>query len=292
MAVPGGSPFNVAIGIARLGSKAGFLSKISSDFFGRYLIRTLVKAGVDQRFLVSSPHQTTLSVAVTRADGEAQYAFYGHDAADRSLLPAEIPATLPDEVSAIAIGSYTLAIDPTASAIEHLIERETGRRVVSIDPNIRPNVIGDPKAWRPRFERLLGRCTIVKASVEDLTYLYGSGMDAAAWARHWLTAGPKLIIITRGGDGVSVFFANATFDLPVRKVDVVDTVGAGDSFHAALLVCLEEQNLLRPAAVAGLSLDAVTRAMDFAIVASSITCSRQGADMPARADVEAVMSGG
>jgi fructokinase len=290
-AVPGGSPFNVAIGVARLGSKAGFLSKVSEDFFGRYLVRTLVEAGVDGRFLVSTSRQTTLSVAVTGPGGEAQYAFYGYDSADRSLLPSEIPVALPDEVSAIAIGSYTLAIDPTASAIEHLIERESGRCVVSIDPNIRPNVIGDARAWRPRFERLLARCAIVKASIEDLAFLYGAGVDARAWARHWLTAGPKLVIITRGGDGASVFFGNSTFDLPVRKVDVIDTVGAGDSFHAALLVSLEEQDLLRPAAVAHLSPDAVTRAMNFAIVASSITCSRRGADLPARADVEAVMSG-
>jgi fructokinase len=116
-----------------------------------------------------------------------------------------------------------------------------------IDPNIRPNVIGDARAWRPRFERLLARCAIVKASVEDLAFLYGAGVDARARARHWLTARPKLVILTRGGDGASVFLGNSTFDLPVRKVHVIDTVGAGDSFHAAMLVSLEEQNLLRPA---------------------------------------------
>ena len=288
-AVPGGSPFNVAIGIARLGGKAGFLSKISDDFFGRYLVRTLVKAGVDQSFLLSSPRQTTLSVAVTRPDGEAQYSFYGHESADRSLLPSELPATLPDDVSAIAIGSYTLAIDPTASAIEQLIEREHVRRVVSIDPNIRPTIIGDAKAWRPRFERLLARCHIVKASTEDLAYLYGDGVDAGAWAAHWLTAGPQLVIITRGDDGASVFFGSSTYNVPVRKVDVIDTVGAGDSFHAAVLVSLEEQNLLRPGAIRLASRDALIRAIHFAIVASSVTCSRQGADLPTRADVEAVL---
>ena len=288
-AVPGGSPFNVAIGIARLGGKAGFLSKISDDFFGRYLVRTLVKAGVDQRFLLSSPRQTTLRVAVTRPDGEAQYSFYGHESADRSLLPSELPATLPDDVSAIAIGSYTLAIDPTASAIEQLIEREHVRRVVSIDPNIRPTIIGDAKAWRPRFERLLARCHIVKASTEDLAYLYGDGVDAGAWAAHWLTAGPQLVIITRGDDGASVFFGSSTYNVPVRKVDVIDTVGAGDSFHAAVLVSLEEQNLLRPGAIRLASRDALIRAIHFAIVASSVTCSRQGADLPTRADVEAVL---
>jgi len=192
-------------------------------------------------------------------------------------------------VSAIAIGSYTLAIDPTASAIEQLIEREHVRRVVSIDPNIRPTIIGDAKAWRPRFERLLARCHIVKASTEDLAYLYGDGVDAGAWAAHWLTAGPQLVIITRGDDGASVFFGSSTYNVPVRKVDVIDTVGAGDSFHAAVLVSLEEQNLLRPGAIRLASRDALIRAIHFAIVASSVTCSRQGADLPTRADVEAVL---
>jgi len=242
--------------------------RISVEDFRR-LLRPLSgphagQAGVDQRLLLSSPRQTTLSVAVTRPDGEAQYSFYGHESADRSLLPSELPATLPDDVSAIAIGSYTLAIDPTASAIEQLIEREHVRRVVSIDPNIRPTIIGDAKAWRPRFERLLARCHIVKASTEDLAYLYGDGVDAGAWAAHWLTAGPQLVIITRGDDGASVFFGSSTYNVPVRKVDVIDTVGAGDSFHAAVLVSLEEQNLLRPGAIRLASRDALIRAIHFA----------------------------
>jgi fructokinase len=289
MAVPGGSPFNVAIGVARLGGKAGFLSKISKDFFGRSLTRALAAAGVDRRCVVSCENQTTLSVAVTRDDGQADYAFYGHDAADRCLHVHELPACLPDDVAAIAIGSYSLAIDPTASAIEHLIARDGAQRIVSIDPNIRPNIVGDPAKWRPRFERLLARCDIVKASTEDLHAVYGAGMDRAAWARQWLRAGLKLVVITGGAAGARTFFGTETFDVPAREVQVADTVGAGDSFHAALLVSLQDQGILHPQKLGLAPIDCIRRATRFASAASSITCSRRGADLPSRADVEAVV---
>lgn len=288
-AVPGGSPFNVAIGIARLGGRVGFLSKVSEDFFGRYLVGRLAEAGVDTSFVVSSPLPTTLSVVATTPDGQPHYSFYGQGAADRSLLPSELPDNLPDVVSAIAVGSYTLAVDPVAAAIERLVERESRRRVISIDPNLRPGVIGDVAAWRPRFERLLGRCTIAKASVEDLEHLYGRGADVHAVAAEWRARGPRLIVFTRGDSGAIAFLGEAVIELPGRKVDVIDTVGAGDTFHAALLVSLDEQQLLRPEAIGAASPDAVARAVHFAITASSITCSRQGADLPTRADVEAVI---
>jgi fructokinase len=290
-AVPGGSPFNVAIGIARLGGRVGFLSKVSSDFFGQYLLRRLAEAGVDTSFVVASDRATTLSVVVTAPDGQPQYAFYGEGAADRSLLASELPAVLPDEVSAIAIGSYTLAIDPVAAAIEQLVKRESARRVISIDPNLRPRVIGDVAAWRPRFERLLTHCGVAKASVEDLEHLYGRGADPHAVAADWMARGPRLVVFTRGDSGAIAFHGADVLELPGRKVDVIDTVGAGDTFHGALLVSLEEQRLLAPDAIGGAPPTAIARAVHFAIMASSITCSRQGADLPTRADVEAAMRG-
>ena len=288
-AVPGGSPFNVATGIARLGSKVGFLSKVSEDFFGRYLVRKLAEAGVDTSFVVPTTLPTTLSVVVTLPDGQPHYSFYGQGSADRSLLPAELPRSLPSEVSAIAIGSYTLAVDPVASAIERLVAREAGSRVISIDPNLRVHVIGDVGAWRPRFERLLSKCTIVKASIEDLGHLYGRGVDVHDLAAEWLAAGPRLVVFTRGDSGAIAFFGETVLEMPGRKVDVIDTVGAGDTFHAALLVALDEQQLLHPDAIGQASLEAIARALHFAITASSITCSRRGADLPTRADVEATI---
>jgi fructokinase len=286
-AVPGGSPFNVASGIARLGSKVGFLSKVSEDFFGRYLVRKLAEAGVDTSFVVPSALPTTLSVVVTLPDGQPHYSFYGEGSADRSLLPAELPRSLPSEVTAIAIGSYSLAVDPVASAIERLVAREAGRRVISIDPNLRVHVIGDVATWRPRFDRLLAKCAIVKASIEDLEHLYGRGADVHDLAAQWLAAGPRLVVVTRGDSGAIAFFGDTVLEMPGRKVDVIDTVGAGDTFHAALLVSLDEQELLDPDAISQASVEAIAQALHFAITASSITCSRRGADLPTRGDVEA-----
>ena len=144
-------------------------------------------------------------------------------------------------------------------------------------------------AWRPRFERLLGRCTIAKASVEDLEHLYGRGTDLHAVAADWLARGPRLVVFTRGDSGAIAFHGTELLEVPGRKVDVIDTVGAGDTFHAALLVSLGEQQLLAPGALDAAPLAAIARAVDFAITASSITVSRQGADLPTRADVEAVV---
>jgi fructokinase len=286
-AVPGGSPFNVATGIAHLGSKVGFLSKVSEDFFGRYLVRKLAEAGVDTSFVV--PTTLPLSVIVALPGGQLHYAFYGQGSADRSLVPAELPRSLPSEVSAIAIGSYTLAVDPGASAIERLVAREAGSRVMSIDSNLRVHVIGDVGAWRPCFERLLSKCTIAKASIEDLGHLYGRGLDAHDLAARWLAAGPRLVVFTHGDNGAIAFFGETALEMPGRKVDVINTVGAGDTFHAALLVALDEQQLLHPDPIGQASLEAIARALHFAIAASSITCSRRGADLPTRADVEAII---
>jgi len=290
-AVPGGSPFNVAIGIARLGGSAGFLAKLSDDFFGQLLRQRLAAAGVDTSFVVPSALPTTLSVVVTAPDGQPHYAFYGEGAADRALQPSELPAILPDAVTAIAVGSYTLAVDPTATAIAQLVARESLRRTISIDPNLRPRVIGDVTAWRPRFERLLGHCAIAKASVEDLDHLYGRGADLHAVASHWLARGPRLVVFTRGEHGAIVFRGAEILERPGRTVDVIDTVGAGDTFHAALLVALDQQQLLKPDAIEAAPLAAIARAVDFAIMASSITCSRRGADLPTLDDVESVMRG-
>jgi fructokinase len=198
---------------------------------------------------------------------------------------------LPDEVTAIAIGSYALAVDPTATAIEQLVARESLRRTISIDPNLRPRVIGDVAAWRPRFERLLSRCAVAKASVEDLDHLYGRGADLHAVASDWLARGPLLVVFTRGEHGAIAFRGADILERPGRMIDVIDTVGAGDTFHAALLVALDQKQLLKPGSIETAALDAIARAVDFAIMASSITCSRRGADLPTRDDVESVMRG-
>jgi fructokinase len=287
-AVAGGSPYNVALGLGRLGSRVGFLSTIADDAFGDFLTLRLAEAGVDMRFVRRIPSSTTLSVVATSATGEPHYTFHAEAGADRALSAADLP-DLPQEVRCIAAGSYALAVEPIASAIETLVGREAGRRVVSIDPNIRARVIGDVAAFRPRLEALLAQATIVKASVEDLQLLYG-GADPGEVAGTWLAQGAALVVVTRGGEGTVAYFGGGQVERGARPVSVVDTVGAGDSFHAALLAQLDSMDRLNPAALQHLGEDEIGAALDFAIAASALTCTRRGANLPARADVESFLA--
>jgi fructokinase len=289
-AVAGGSPFNVAIGLGRLGRPAAFLSTLSEDVFGSFLTDRLAEAGVSSAYLQRCPNVTTLSVVATDNAGQPQYSFYAPNSADRALTPEALPARLPADVNAIAAGSYALGVEPIATAIETLVQRESGARVISLDPNVRPRVVGDLTAYRVRFERLLAHAAIVKASDEDIELLYSSTHDLASAARAWLRRGPKLVVITRGEKGCLAAFGDKIVERPAPKIEVVDTVGAGDTFHAGLLAWLDGKGLLTPQGVAELSEAQVTSALDFAAAAAAIVCTRRGANPPSWTEVEQFMT--
>ena len=287
-AVAGGSPFNVALGLARLGIPSSFLSTLSQDAFGDFLLMRLQEAGVETGFVRRVPESTTLSVVAPAAGGHPHYTFHSQGA-DRALAAADLP-DLPASVAAIAAGSYALAVEPSASAIEALLRREHGRRVVSLDPNIRPRVIGDLAAFQPRFEALLASATIVKASAEDIELLYGAA-DPAAVAQGWLARGPSLVVVTAGPEGATAYFGGRRVARPGLTVDVVDTVGAGDTFHAALLAHFAARGMLSVDRLARLTANEVAAALDDAAVAAALTCTRRGADLPTRADVDGFRAG-
>ncbi|APF37592.1 hypothetical protein BOQ54_09830 [Chelatococcus daeguensis] len=287
-AVVGGSPFNVAVGLARLGCPAAFCGAIARDPLGEELVATLVRNGIDVAHVRRSDRPTTLSVATATQDGSVHYRFYGEEAADRDL-PAD---ALPDcsGFSAIAVGSYSLGVEPVGATIETLLAREGARRVVSIDPNLRPDLISDMGVWRERFARLVTHATIVKASVEDIATAYGEGVNVDEMAASWLAAGVKLVAVTRGEKGASAYLANGTvLDVPARPIRLVDAVGAGDTFHAALLAFLAGRGKLDRQAIATIDHETVTQALHYAVSAASITCSRRGADLPSQQDVEAIL---
>ena len=288
-AVAGGSPFNLAVGLARLGRSTAYLGSLSEDALGAYLAERLAGEGVDLSAVRRVPNRTTLSVVATTADGHPQYAFYDEGGGDRALGPEHLPVALPEEATGIAAGSYTLAVEPIAGAIEALLRREVGRRAVSLDPNVRPRVIGDVAAFRSRFERQMALATIVKASAEDLDLLYGEGTDGATIAADWLRRGPALVVITLGVEGSIAWTRDGAVAEPARPVPLVDTVGAGDSFHAGFLAQLDADRLLDPAAPARLDRAAIARALQTATASSALTCSRRGADGPTRREVEALL---
>jgi fructokinase len=280
-AATGGSPFNVAVGLARLGVPTGFLGGISTDRFGRLLADTLAAEGVETRFLKRSARPSPLVVVSPDADGQPSYVFHAHECAERDLVEADLPATA--AFQAIALGSYALAVEPIGSSLLALTER-AGDLVVSLDPNLRPSIVGDLDAWRRRFERFVRTAAIVKLSREDLVAAYGPA-DPAVLAAGWFLRGVLLVVVTDGEKGATAYHRDGTLWRPGRTVAVVDTVGAGDTFHAALLARLSQQGLLTRTALAALDDAALADLLDYACAAASITCTRRGADLPHAADV-------
>lgn len=286
-AVAGGSPFNVAIGLARQGVATAFLGGISRDRFGELLAATLLQEGVDGRFLVRTGRLTTLSAVATAGDGQPSYSFHGEGAADRSLTPSDLPTDLPPEIAALTFGSYTMAVEPVGSSFAALAEREHGRRVISVDPNLRPTVVGDLVLWAKAAERFYRTATIVKASDEDVRTAWGGKLGIGEAAAYWLGCGARLVVITEGVQGAVAFSAAGHVAVPGRPVAVRDTVGAGDSFHAALLAQLARTGRLSLEAIATLGLPEIAELLDYATAAAAITVGRRGADLPTAAEVAA-----
>lgn len=279
----GGSPYNVAVGLARLGRETGFLGAVSTDMLGQRLVDYLLSEGVSEDFLVRNENLTTLAMIGLAPDGSAHYTFYNENAADRELHPADLPA-LGDDVHALHIGSFSAVTEPTGSTLEALLARESATRFTSYDPNVRPRIVPDPGVWRDKLDRLSRHIHLLKMSDEDFAWLF-TGTEPAELARGWLERGVRLVVMTEGANGAVGWFGTEEIRIPGVDVDVVDTVGAGDTFQAALLCGLDEAGRLSPDAARDLDRDFVRDLMEFAARAAAITCSRRGADLPRRAEL-------
>jgi fructokinase len=282
---PGGSPFNVAIGLARLNQRVGFLGGLSKDFLGERLMRLLEQEGVDPSLVRRSRKPTTLSIVGLAPDGSAAYGFYG-DGADRTLTAADLPQ-LPDQIQALHFGSFSTVLEPVGSALESLLRRESERRLISYDPNVRLAIEPDLAVWLRKFAAFLPFVHLLKISEEDL-YLLFPAADPGQLAKSWLAQGPRLIVLTCGGKGARAWSGDFTVERPAKSVQVVDTVGAGDSYQAALLAGLAETGGLGPNSLGALTPSELDGLLAFAAAAAAITCSRRGADMPRRNDLPAL----
>lgn len=279
----GGSPFNVAVGLARLGQPVGFFSAVSTGFAGERLMRALVAEGVDTQAIARLAAPTTLSLIGLDAQGVPSYAFYGESCADR-LLQASDMARVPPGLTVVNVGSYATVVEPTASALRALVERERGRALIAYDPNIRLNVEPELQRWRDQLVWMQTRTDLLKVSEEDLELLQpGAVLDD--FATRVLAQGVKAVVVTRGAQGAVGWTAQSRVVTPPVPVTIIDTVGAGDTFQAALLTWLAENGALSAAALASLPQQALADALAFAAQAAAITCSRRGADMPRRAEL-------
>ncbi|QHF45210.1 carbohydrate kinase [Pseudomonas sp. S35] len=279
--IAGGSPFNVAVGLRRLGIEAGLFGGVSTDFLGRRLVQVLQDEGVSQQFLLEFAAPTTLAMVAVGANGSPQYSFRGEGCADRQLQVAHLPV-LGDDVRGLHIGSFSLVVQPIGDTLLALVQRESGRRLISLDPNVRLNPQPDIQVWRDRIAELVKHADLIKVSDEDLHLLYPDQAPESV-LQGWLQHRCQLVFLTRGGDGASVFSRqHGTWSQPAINIVMADTVGAGDTFQAALIAWLTEHQLDSVDGLQRLSRAQIDAMLGFAIRAAALTCTKTGPDLPYR----------
>lgn len=275
---PGGSPANVAITLGRLGRRPRLLTHLGDDDRGRLVRAWLEASGVEVAGRAAA--RTSTATAVLDATGAARYDFaidWDVDAAD-----AELPG-------AVHVGSIATTLAPGADAVLALVERARGRALVTFDPNIRPSLVADADDVRRRVRALIERADVVKASDEDVAWLH-PGADLEEVAPSWVASGPALVVVTAGADGAVAATAAGAARIPSAPVEVVDTVGAGDTFMGALIDGLLSAGATggaARAAVAALEESRLTSLLRRSADAAAVTVSRPGADPPTRAELDA-----
>ena len=280
---PGGGPFNTARALARLGVPTAFLGRLSTDEYGQELTSRLAADGVDLSMVSSGPEPTTIAVIDVDGSGNASYRFQVDGTSAPNFTTAMLPKQLPSTVQALHVGTLGLILEPMASTIAQLVERERSRLLVMVDPNVRTELAPAGNEYRHRLENVITRSTIVKASEFDLAWLY-PGMSYEAAADSILQVpGVRLVVATLGARGAFGATTNTRVHVEAPTVDLVDTIGAGDAFGAGLLAWLYDRNRLDRDLT--LESDELAAALSFACLVAAITCTRAGAETPWRAEV-------
>jgi fructokinase len=277
----GGSPFNVAVGLARLGNRTALMARLGDHHFGKLLRDRAAAEGIDLGATARAVEPATLAVVSFNGSGQASYEFYLEGTADWQWSIAELRKR-PSETVVLHFGSIASWTPPGSKRIDQLIceTRARNRALISYDPNVRPAVLGAPTRGRALVERSVGRAHVVKASREDLEWLYPS-WPLNEVSTHWFEFGAKLVVITDGPDGAIACRPGADpLRRPGRAIELVDTIGAGDSFTAGMLTALVRRNLHGPDGVTEIADDALAEVVDEAVLISSLTCERAGADPP------------
>lgn len=276
--LPGGGPANTAVALARLGTPTRFLGRLSSDVFGRLFRDHLAKSGVDLSRAVAARELSTLAVADLDEDGRADYSFHAENTADFQWTPQELATAAHGPVSCVHTGSLALVRPPGGQAVEELLADVRTRATVSIDPNVRPLLV-EPGAYRSALPRWCAAADILRLSDDDLAHLMPGGTSPEQAADAFHADGARLVVVTLGADGVFASLDGERLRTPAPPVDVVDSVGAGDSFMAGFL------HSLHGAGTLGGRLDAlragqVAEALTFGARVAAAVCAVRGANPP------------
>lgn len=275
----GGAVFNTSIALGRLGVQTGMLTGLSTDMFGEQLADALKASHVDTSHLIRSDRPTTLAF-VRLQDGHATYSFFDENSAGRMLGVDDLPA-ISNEVSSLYFGGISLACEPGASSYATLLAREGTTRAVMMDPNIRPQFVQDIVKYRARLDDMMAMADIVKVSDEDLNWMVPSPLSLQDKVNTVLKSGPSVVILTRGSEGATGYLSDGTeVTVPARRVEIVDTVGAGDTFNAGVLAKLYERGALQKSKLKTLSVDALTDALEHGARVAAVTVTRAGANPP------------
>lgn len=274
--VPGGAIYNTAIALGRLNEEAGFFSSISEDMFGDQLLAFLKASNVETKLCVRLNNPTTLAF-VKLNNGQAQYSFFDENSALRNLEISALPK-LPETIKALHFGAISLIPEPCGTAYETLMKNNQDK-VISLDPNIRPGFVGNQDAYRRRMKQMISTADIVKVSDEDLLWI-ADGQPCEAIINTWLAGTTKVILLTEGEKGTNAYTKSGMFNCPAHKVEVVDTIGAGDTFNAGFLSGLKKDGLLSKDRLATITFQELKPALELASKVAAHTVSKAGANPP------------
>jgi len=278
---PGGSPFNVAIGLARLDHRTVLMARLADNAFGRLLREHAAAENVDLTSAPLATEPTTLAVVSLDAQGQAGYDFYLDGTADWQWTDTEL-ARIPPDTTILHVGSLASWTQPGNRHIQAAVarSREQGSTLISYDPNIRPLLLGKPEQARPLVEDFVSVAHLVKASREDVEWLYPQTAIAEVGGR-WLKLGALAVVITDGPNGAHLLRPDAApVHRPGRKIQLVDTIGAGDAFTSGLLGGLVRRGLHTPQLLSQCPAELLAETVDEAVLVSALTCERVGADPP------------
>lgn len=265
---------NVAVALGRLGHQSHLLTRIGADQRGQAIGAHLADSQVELTAASITDDPTSTAEALLDATGAATYTF------DLTWDPD--PSGLPEQIDAVHTSSIAAVLDPGARTVAEVIDRYRDRATISYDPNARPTLMGEPGAARERIEAIIARADVVKSSDEDVEWLYGTS-DVEDVVASWRRQGPGLTVLTRGGEGAVAFTDSGRVQVAPVRVDVVDTVGAGDTFSAGILDALADRRLLGAGnreALASLPSDDVAAVLRRAARLAAVTVSRAGANPP------------